>query len=51
VIDRSGKIINALAVAKVLGVENYHSEPNARALVDVEVVIGQNYSGAGITAK
>jgi LCP family protein required for cell wall assembly len=45
VIDRKGKIMNAKAVADSLGVESYHSEPNAKALVDVEVIIGQNYRG------
>lgn len=45
VIDRVGRIENAQAVANILGVENYHSEPNPKALVDVDVVIGQNYTG------
>lgn len=45
VIDRTGKISNAQQVAASLGVDNFHSEPNLKALVDVEVVIGQNYTG------
>ncbi len=43
VIDRTGAIDRAQSVAATLGVENYHSEPNPKALVDVDVVIGQNY--------
>ncbi|MFN0117209.1 MAG: LCP family protein [Elusimicrobiota bacterium] len=44
IIDRIGLISNAQVVAGTLGVENYHSEPNPKKLVDVEVVIGQNYT-------
>jgi polyisoprenyl-teichoic acid--peptidoglycan teichoic acid transferase len=44
VVDRRGKITNARSVAETLGVESYHSEPNPKVLVDVEVVIGENYS-------
>jgi len=51
VIDRKGKIKNAQAVANDLGVESYHSESNTRALVDVEVIIGQNYRGLGTLGK
>lgn len=47
VVDRTGKIENAREVAIALGVENYHSEPNPKALVDVEVIVGQNYTGFG----
>jgi hypothetical protein len=43
VIDRTGSIDRAQSVAGALGVDNYHSEPNPKALVDVDVVIGQNY--------
>ena len=43
VIDRTGAIDRAQSVGNALGVDNYHSEPNPKALVDVEVVIGQNY--------
>lgn len=45
VVDRRGKLGNARAVAKDLGVDSVHSEPNLKALVDVEVIIGQNYKG------
>ena len=45
VIDRVGRIENAQEVAGALGVDNFHSEPNPKALVDVDVVIGQNYAG------
>lgn len=45
VIDRTGAIENAQNVAASIGVQNYHSEPNPKALVDVDVVIGQNYLG------
>jgi len=34
VVDRRGNIGNAQAVAGDLGVESYHSEPNAKSLVD-----------------
>ena len=44
VIDRRGKIMNAQAVARDMGMENVHSEPNAKALVDVEVVIGEDFN-------
>jgi LCP family protein required for cell wall assembly len=43
VVDRTGSIERAQSVAQTLGVDNYHSEPNPKALVDVDVVIGQNY--------
>jgi hypothetical protein len=43
VIDRRGKIMNAQALATELGIDNYHSEPNPKALVDVEVVIGKDF--------
>jgi polyisoprenyl-teichoic acid--peptidoglycan teichoic acid transferase len=45
VVDRRGRIGNARAVAETLGAENYHSEPNPKILVDVEVVLGQNFGG------
>ncbi len=45
IVDRRGNIANAQAVANDLGVENYHSEPNARSLVDVEVIVGRSYGG------
>jgi len=45
VIDRKGRIGNARTVSESLGVDNYHSEPNKRALVDVEVVLGSNFGG------
>jgi calcineurin-like phosphoesterase len=45
VVDRRGKLSNARMVAKDLGVDSVHSEPNLKALVDVEVIIGQNYKG------
>ncbi|MCG3204788.1 MAG: Transcriptional regulator LytR [Elusimicrobia bacterium] len=48
VIDRMGQIENAKLVAATMGVENYHSEPNPKALVDVDVVIGQNYMGTTV---
>ncbi len=51
VIDRRGSMENARAVAGSLGVENFHSEPNPKALVDVEVVIGQNYTGVSEEKK
>jgi polyisoprenyl-teichoic acid--peptidoglycan teichoic acid transferase len=44
VIDRRGKIMNAQAVARDMGIENVHSEPNAKILVDVEVVIGEDFN-------
>lgn len=45
VIDRRGRIGQAREVSVTLGAENYHSEPNPRILVDVEVVLGQNFGG------
>lgn len=48
VIDRVGRITKAQAVAEELGIETYHSEPNKKALADVEVVIGQNFQGLEI---
>jgi hypothetical protein len=45
VIDRKGNIRNARDVAQALGVETFVSEPNPNALVDVDVVIGQNFNG------
>ncbi len=49
VIDRTGRIENAQLVAGSIGVENFHSEPNPKALVDVDVVIGQNYVGVPVS--
>jgi hypothetical protein len=46
VVDRRGKIANARAVAETLGVDDYHSEPNPKILVDVEVVLGSNFATA-----
>ena len=43
IIDRRGKIGNAQAIASELGVENVHSEPALNALVDVEVVVGEDF--------
>lgn len=45
VIDRKGRIGNARQVAESLGVDSYHSEPNPKIYVDVEVVIGENFTG------
>lgn len=45
VIDRKGIIRNARDAAVALGVETFVSEPNPNALVDVEILIGQNFSG------
>jgi len=45
IIDRKGKIGNARAVAESLGVDSYHSEPNGKIYVDVEVVLGENFAG------
>ena len=47
VIDRTGKIVQAQDVSVALGIESYHSEADAKALVDVEVILGANYSGVG----
>lgn len=43
VIDRKGQIENARAVGRALAIQSCHSEPNPSALIDVEVVIGQDY--------
>lgn len=45
VVDRRGKIGHARAVSETMGVDNYHSEPNPRVMVDVEVILGQNFGG------
>jgi polyisoprenyl-teichoic acid--peptidoglycan teichoic acid transferase len=47
VIDRTGILNNARIVAGDLGVDSFHSEPNPKVMVDVEVVIGKNYRGFG----
>lgn len=52
VIDHTGEIITARILADTLGVQNYHSEPTTKAFVDVEVIIGRNYSGpAGMNVQ
>lgn len=45
VVDRKGKIGNARALAELLGVDDFHSEPNQTVMVDVEVVLGRNFAG------
>ncbi len=45
VIDRRGRIGNARTVALAMGVDDFHSEPNPKVYVDVEVVLGQNFAG------
>jgi LCP family protein required for cell wall assembly len=50
VIDRRGKIFNAQSVANDMGVENFHSEPNANSLVDVEVVVGSQFNPSDVQA-
>lgn len=48
VVDRRGNLANAKKIAETLGVETTHSEFNAKALADVEVILGQNYQGEGV---
>ncbi|MCB4756567.1 MAG: LCP family protein [Elusimicrobia bacterium] len=48
VIDRVGQINKAQAVANDLGVDQCHSEVSAKALVDVEVIIGKNFSESSL---
>jgi len=49
VVDRTGKMSQAQAVAEALGVQHSHSEPDEDALADVEVIIGKNYNEIGVT--
>jgi LCP family protein required for cell wall assembly len=46
VFDRTGELSKAREVAQSLGVDDFHSEINPKRLVDVEVVLGQNYRGS-----
>lgn len=47
VFDRTGELSRAKEVAMTLGVDDFHSELNTKRMVDVEVVLGQNYNGVG----
>lgn len=47
VIDRTGQIDKAREVARALSIETFHSEPNKKALADIEVILGKNYKGVG----
>jgi len=47
VIDRSGNLDAARKVAQFLQTEDLHSELNQNLLVDVEVVVGDDYHGPG----
>ncbi len=51
VVDRVGQISKARAVADDLGIDNFHSEVNSKSLVDVDVILGKNFSGAGIVDR
>jgi len=48
VIDRVWQIFKAQAVADDLGIDNFHSEVSKKSMVDVEVVLGKNFSRAGL---
>jgi len=47
VIDRSGNLDAARKVAQFLETEDLHSELNPGLLVDVEVILGEDYHGPG----
>lgn len=51
VIDRIGRVDQAQAVAKALGIDNVLSEPDANLYVDVTVVLGREWNPAVRTGQ
>jgi hypothetical protein len=47
VVDRSGNLDAARQVAEFLKTDDLHSEVNDKLLVDVDVIVGQDYHGPG----
>ena len=47
VVDRSGNLDAARRVAEFLGTDDLHSEVNDKLLIDVDVIVGQDYHGPG----
>ncbi len=50
VVDRSGRIDAARAVAETLGIDSVHSEPDPNLYVDVTVVLGRGWSPESATS-